>query len=189
MQPVPVPQKPVPRQQPSPVGQWPVSQTHLVTPLIDPQIGVCEVETHVAQFPPLPPQAELVSPAAHAPNESQHPVVQAGQVTVPPQPSACDPHDQPPVVHVSGVHPQMPGAPPPPQVFGDAQSVFTVHPHVPPLSQAVPVVFPTQVAQAPPPTPQAVCAVPGWQLAPLQHPPLQATPVAQVVPHWADMHA
>jgi hypothetical protein len=78
----------------------------------------------------------------------QHPLAQGGHTTVPPQPSGIVPHPVQAAV-VSGVHPQMPAVPPPPQVLGDVQLVFDVQPH-PPLTHAVPVVEPVQLVHVPP---------------------------------------
>src|SRR5262249_45704781 len=55
------------------------------------------------------------------------PLPQVPQSSTPPQPSLTLPQPAPADPHVSGVHPQRPGAPPPPQVAGavhDPQSIM-----------------------------------------------------------------
>jgi len=71
------------------------------------------------------------------------------------------------------------------------------------MGQSVAVVHCTQVpeiehlgvggmhmgAQALPPEPQAIGVSPGWQVPPLQHPPLQSDDGLQLVVHTPPLHA
>jgi len=153
-------------------------------PLMVPQAGVGSLQT--AQVP-ADPQALSVSPVAHVFAVVQHPVAQLPQLSVPPQPFplATTPHC--PAVQAMGVHPQIPGVPPPPQVLGAVQLVLEVHPHAL-ETHAVPAVELVQFTHAPPLGPQVAGAVsPVWQFVPSQHAPLHVSPPVQVVLHVFDV--
>ena len=119
---------------------------------------------HDPQRPPFVPQAPTVSPVTHDPPE-QHP----------PLHGLDEPHA---VEHVPPLH-ACPGG----------QSDAVAQPHDPVASHAKPLALPAQETHAPPLRPHAAFPVPGWQLVPSQHPPLQVRPPPQPVLHAPALHA
>lgn len=77
---------------------------------------------------------------------------------------------------------------PPLQALPGEQSVSVAQPQVPPAMQAEPF-LPAQLEHVPPGGPQEPDAVPGWQVAPLQHPPLQGDEPLQLVEHVPPLQA
>jgi hypothetical protein len=67
------------------------------------------------------------------------------------------------------------------QAWSVGQSPVTAQPQLPPARHSSPSGLPTHETH-PPPAPHAPCAVPGAQVPPLQHPPLQGSVGEQVLP-------
>jgi hypothetical protein len=136
------------------------------------------------QVAPVPPQSLFDVPSTQTWVAVQQPEAHEPHESVPPHPSAMIPQADP---QDTLVHPQTPAVPPPPQVAGEVQSVFAVHPHPPP-THAVPAEELVHTAQVPPATPQvAGCVSAVWQLVPSQQAALHASPPLQLVLHVFDV--